>query len=115
MAMTDLSYSERLIISVLLDDAAAAGYLVSVYDGEEWACNQSADQTAVRLVIGDTDETTLRFRNPAALDDCGKPEVVGSVALIHGNGADVISDYSDNPAMCAVLDRANAVADGLAA
>lgn len=104
MSMLDLAADERRIISALLEDAAAAGLLVSVYDGEEWACQPTADQTAVRLVIGDSDETTLRFRDPATR------VVVGSVLLIHGNGCDVISDYSDNPAMAALLARANALA-----
>lgn len=38
---------------------------------------------------------------------------VGSVFLVHGNGCDVIGDYSDNPATAGLLAPALAVADRL--
>lgn len=111
MCMIDLAHDERAIIAALLDDAAAAGYLVSVYDGEEWAVKPTHDQTPVRLHIGATDETTLRFRDPAKLNDRGVADVVGSVLLIHGNGCHVIADHSDNAATAALVRRASIVAE----
>lgn len=111
MSMLDLRHDERQIIAALLDDAAAAGLLVSVYDGEWWAVKPTHDQTAIRLHVGATCETTLRFRNPAKLDERAQAGVVGSVYLVHGNGCDVISDYSDNPATAALVARASGIAE----
>ena len=116
MAMIDLPSDERAIIAQLLDDAAAAGYLVSVHDGEGFAVRISSDQTAIRLAIGDTDEATLRFRDASRSysDGAQSRELVGWVYLIHGNGADVISDYSDNAETAGLLAPALALADRLA-
>lgn len=114
MAMIDLPSDERAIIAQLLDDAAAAGYLVSVHDGEGFAVRISSDQTAIRLAIGDTDETMLLFRDPARVDQHGKPALVGFVSLVHGNGFSVIHDFSDNAETAGFLAPALALADRLA-
>ena len=106
MAMIDLPSDERAIIAQLLDDAAAAGYLVSVHDGEGFAVRISSDQTAIRLAIGDTDETTLLFRDPARVDQHGKPALVGFVFLVHGNGFSVIHDFPTMPRLRGFLLRA---------
>jgi hypothetical protein len=110
--MNGLSHPERKIIRTILDDAAARDLLVSVYDGEEWALTASDNMLSVAREIGNTCTTTLRFRK-AALGADGKPEVVGSVFLVHGNDCDVISDYSDNPAMSELLMRATLLAEAL--
>lgn len=104
--MIDLDRDERRVISALLDAASAAGYFVSVFDGEGWAAKPALDQTAARLVIGRTEASLLRFRQSAA---CGKPvfgPVVGDVSLIHGNGVDVIHDHTDNPEIQAMVREA---------
>lgn len=111
MTLQVLLPDERAIISALLDDARAAGLLCSVHDGEEWPVKLTADFGVVRSHVGATDETTLRFRDPAKLDDSGKPSAVGSVFLIHGNGAHVISDHTDNAATAALVRRASIVAE----
>jgi hypothetical protein len=112
--MQFLCSSERAIISRLLDDAAAAGFIVSVFDGEVWALTASSDFPAVAALVGATGETTLRFRDPSTLNERGKPALVGFVFLVHGNGSDVISDYSDTPALSALLAGASGVAERLA-
>lgn len=109
-----LSDDEQEIISAILLEAALSGFVVSLFDGEEWVAKQTADFALIQTLIGATDETKLRFRDPASLDESGKPSSVGYVVLIHGNGCDVISDYSDGPAMTALLSKAVAVADRLA-
>lgn len=113
--MKDLSICERKIIGALLVDAIEQGLLISVYDGEVWTVKVSASLREIRDAIGTTDMTVLRFRKPAMGGDTDKsPKSVGSVVLIHGNECDVISDYTDNEQMAALLKRASAIADNLA-
>lgn len=114
MSLQSLLHDERAIIGALLDDAFSRGYLVSVYDGEEWALTASDSRPAVEANVGATDATTLRFRDPARVDQHGKSASVGSVFLVHGNGSDVIADYSDNADTAALLAPALALADRLA-
>lgn len=109
--MQYLPHDERQIIDAILDAALSRGLVVSVYDGEEWALTGSDSRPAIVREVGATDCTTLRFRDPARLDERGKPASVGSVFLVHGNGCDVIADYSDSPAMAALLAPALAVAE----
>lgn len=110
--MNDLPKNERDVIGAVLDEAAARGLLVAVHDGEEWACGPvAAPYGDARAAVGATDETRLRFRDPAALDADGKPGRVGDLWLVHGNGADVLADWSDNPAMAALVAPALTVAD----
>lgn len=113
MSLSILSTDERQIIGAILDAAFSAGFRVSVYDGEEWSLTGSDHRPAVEEVIGDTGYTTLRFRNPAVLDNNGKASVVGSVFLVHGNDYDVISDCSDNDATSLLLADAEAIASAL--
>jgi hypothetical protein len=80
----------------LIRAALKAGYSVSVYDGEEWPLKRSTSQTEIFAAIASTDCDVLRFRTTAG-------EVVGSVTLIWGNEDDVISDYSDNAAIEALV------------
>lgn len=98
-----LDVCEALIAGSILDQAASRGLLVSVFDGEEWAVRLSSDRAALDAAIGATGETMLVLRDPDNLDDRGNPGRVGSVVLIHGNGADVIHDYSDDVEMIALL------------
>lgn len=102
---------EKQIIAAVLDAALSAGLRVSVWDGEEWALKATADRAAIEAAIGATGETVLRFRDPAAVS---ASRVVGSVSFIHGNGCDVIRDYSDSARMVRLLAPALALADGLA-
>ena len=115
MSLSALSPDERQIVGAILDAALARGFVVSVYDGEEWALTGSDSRPAIAREVGATDCTTLRFRDPARLDGRGKAASVGSVFLVHGNGCDVIGDYSDNPATVGLLAPALAVADRLSA
>lgn len=84
---------ERKIVDKVLKRAFAKGYLVSVYDGEEWPIKQSADYEAITKEIAATDMTILKFRSAKNGDE------VGRILLIHGNHEDVISDCTDNEAM----------------
>lgn len=105
--MQHVSHIERQIIAEILGSADDRALSVSVFDSEEWVLKKTRDFKAVRSVIGATEETTLRFRDHAG-------EVVGSVYLLHGNDIDVVGDYTDSPAMVALMASANAAIDRLA-
>lgn len=113
--LSQLPYDERLIIQQIIRSALDRGLLVSVYDGEEWPLILSSNEAAIAGEIGATDETALRFRDPKRLNENGKPDTVGTVYLVHGNGCDVISDHTDNPETVALLSVASALAERLAA
>ncbi|TPL42576.1 MULTISPECIES: hypothetical protein [unclassified Mesorhizobium] len=81
--------TEAKIVGALIKKALGLGYVVSVYDGEEWALKRSGDYEKITAEIAATDETQLVFRR----QDKTK---IGSVLLIHGNDEDVVSDHSDN-------------------
>lgn len=77
--------AERVIVLKLIDTLLAAGFELSVNDGEEnhpW----TTDRAAVIDAILNTDEDTLRVR---------KDGRTGWVLLVYGNGGwDVICDYT---------------------
>lgn len=115
--MQFLPDDEQEIISAVLNEASKWGLLVSVFDGEEWALKASPDYSTVQALVGATGETLLRFRDPSTVDDFSRSDdvstakLVGFVQFIHGNGCDVIADFSDNPEMSMLLAPAVAVAD----
>ncbi|TIW53852.1 MAG: hypothetical protein E5V54_24125 [Mesorhizobium sp.] len=82
--------TEAKIVGALIKKALDQGYVISVYDGEEYPLIRSDDYQAITAEVAATDETYLIFRRR---EDKTK---VGSVRLIHGNDEDVISDHSDN-------------------
>lgn len=114
MSLSALLSDERQIIDAILDAALGRGFVVSIYDGEEWALTGSDSRPAIAANVGATGYTTLRFRDPSNRDSLQRAGVVGSVYLVHGNGSDVIADYSDNADIAALLAPALALADRLA-
>lgn len=105
---------ERQIIAAILAEAMGRrGLLASVFDGEEWAVTGTNNRFDVEREVAATDETTLRFRDPARLDGRGNPALVGSVYLVHGNGSDVIADHTDSREVAEILAPAFRVAETL--
>ena len=79
---------EQKIVRRVVKDALAAGYNVSVYDGEEWTVKRSGSYTKIRDALFSTDEDTIRLRDKDGND-------LGVIRFIYGNdGYDVIADYS---------------------
>lgn len=101
--MEYVSYIERIIIQEILGAADARFWSVSVFDGDRVRLEKSRDFQTIKGVVGATHETTLRFRDSEGV-------AVGSVFLVHGNEADVIGDFTDSPAMAALMAGANAIA-----
>ena len=104
--------TERKIIHKIVDDALAAGYAVSVNDGEVTTVTQSRDRDAILGAMATTGGDTLVFFLPTPRE--AKPFVgVGWVSLIYGNECAIISDASANESTEALLAGADALAETL--
>lgn len=101
------SSQERMIAKRLVDDILAAGHVISVNDGEAFPVKRSADRTTILDALASTGSDTLVIRDTSG-------ERVGFVLLIWGNGTDLISDCSDNPATLALCKGAESVQEMLA-
>lgn len=86
---------ERLIARQCIADLLAAGFVVSVNDGEETTLAKSTDATAIVGAMFTTDEDWLYLRDTRFPD---APEGHHAwVRFVYGNsGWDVISDYTTN-------------------
>jgi hypothetical protein len=82
----------------LVKKGLAAGYRISVYDGEDCVRYASVREAEILEVLFETKLTKLRFLTPI-----GKH--VGDVVLIYGNGEDVISHWSDNVAINELIEQ----------
>lgn len=96
--------NEKLIVGKLVTDILAAGYTLSVYDGEELPVELSADADTIFKALSSTDIDALIVNRPDG-------RYVGKVVLVWGNDCDVISDYSVK--IEALLADANAFAEDL--
>jgi hypothetical protein len=89
---------ERRTATRLVAAALAAGYTVSVYDGEEYTVKRSRKSKEILEALATTGEDVLVIRDSAG-------ERLGVLSLIWGNdpsGDELISDHSDNDAMDAL-------------
>lgn len=73
---------EARIVGTLIHRALGQGYVVSVFDGEEWPVKRSSNYDKITAEIAATDETQIIFR----LTDGGTK--VGWLLLVHGNDED---------------------------
>lgn len=79
--------SERLIIERLIREALAAGYTLSVFDGEETTVEESTDSQVVFDALATTDYDVLTLHRPDGTS--------GTISLVYGNEPGVvISDYN---------------------
>ncbi len=104
---------ETRIINKLLADALAAGYNISVNDGEDTIVSHSREIGVIKGAMRSTDEDYLHFT--ILEPDLGNFRRVGWVRLIYGNGVDLISDYSDNSATEALVSGATKLAEEIEA
>ncbi len=102
---------EYRIAKRVIMDALAAGYSLSVNDGEEYPVKRSTDAQAVFQALFSTDEDYLFLHKeggkwclPDDSEDDETHDVVGWVRLIWGNVQDLISDYSSNAPTDALID-----------
>lgn len=98
------SPTEQRIVGKLVQDILAAGYSLSISDGEAFPLENSTDPDAIYAALASTDSDTIYVHIP---DRRGSPHIV----LVWGNDAHVISDYSAS--LSGLLAGANALADEL--
>lgn len=89
MSIRMRQFVERHVIGTLVTDLLAAGYSITVDNGENEEVTKSTSYTAIMNALDTTDEDFLRvFKREASQ---------GWVRCIYGNnGPDVISDYTTN-------------------
>lgn len=97
---------EKHIVERVVMDALAAGYEISVHDGEETVVRRSTNPDQIIKAMFSTDEDYLYLYKPK------QRGVEGWVHFVYGNsGHDVISDHLSSPEMDKLLAGANALAD----
>jgi hypothetical protein len=95
MSDTKLSKDARntnAVLRTLIKSAIAAGYALSVDDGEEITVTHSRDAKALFAALQTTDEDRLHLGRPNGRGGFTRE---GSITLVYGNSAsEVIADYS---------------------
>ncbi|WP_316207493.1 hypothetical protein [Bradyrhizobium sp. SZCCHNR3118] len=99
----DTEAIERRIIRKFVEDAIADGNTIDVYDDGDFPLRDSADADAILSNMFATCLETLYLKKD------GKR--IGCVAFVHGNGHEVISDYTVN--LTELLAGAEALAESL--
>jgi hypothetical protein len=105
---------EAQIIDAILDGIEGAGFAARVVDEEEGVMTAES-RFDIEKDVAATDATTVMFWRPDAPGAFHEDHREGWVLLVHGNGCDVIADYSGNAATRAVLAKAEAVAEAFSA
>ena len=104
---------EQRIIRTLLEKLIAAGYKLSVWDGEGYAITGSGSIDETLAAMGHTGRDTLQVSKPDAGDPYGDDGQ--DILLIYGNdGHDVIADDNVEPMLNRILEEVEAFADALA-
>ena len=104
---------EEKIARKLVELLIAAGYTLSVWDGEGYAITGSGSIEDTLAAMGHAGQDTLQVSRPWQQDAYGVD--VGDIYLVYGNdGHDVIGDYNVEPMLNRILDEVEAFADALA-
>jgi hypothetical protein len=82
-----IALTEAVICETLIDSILRAGYVIELHDGEEVSLPRSRDRAALQEWTAISDLTSY-----IVFDDDGNR--IGSFVLIHGNGEDILSDFS---------------------
>jgi len=92
-----MNTEERFVVKQIVGRALDKGYLLSVYDGEEYPLRSSDDAEAVMAQLGHCDDEWLWVEN----EDTRK---VGFIYLVYGNDPDeVVADCSDKPEILEIV------------
>jgi len=82
---------ERFIVKQIVGRALDKGYLLSVFDGEEFPVRYSDDAEAVMAEMGHCDEEWLQLSN-------ADRKRIGMIFFVYGNDPEeVVCDYTDKP------------------
>ena len=89
---------ERYVVRQIVNRALDKGYLLSVFDGEEYAIKDSADAEEVMDQLGHCDEEWLEVWTPTG------ERRIGTIFLVYGNDADeVVCDCTDKPEILEIV------------
>jgi hypothetical protein len=89
---------EARVARKLVRAALAAGYAISVNDGEEWTVRRSTSQKAIFDALATTGEDYIRITAADPSNTVGWHSA-GTFELIYGNdpsGEELIADHTDN-------------------
>jgi hypothetical protein len=102
---------ERAIAALIVSELIAAGYVLSINNGEDWPVKRSGTASLVCAALAQTEADTLVARD--AITD----EPAGWVALVWGNGNALLSDWSSRATMTGglFLARVETIADEITA
>jgi hypothetical protein len=92
-----MNTEERFVVKQIVGRALDKGYLLSVYDGEEYPIMHSDDPEAVMAELGHCDEDWLQVAN----EDRKR---IGVIFLVYGNDPDeVVADCTDKPEILEIV------------
>lgn len=104
---------EMTVLQKVIEDALAQGFHCRVWDGEAWATDITIDQAVLIDALRSTDQDEVHFYVPSLIEG-KKWKNVGWVQFTYGNMPyEVISNYTDDATMAAILNGADALQDKL--
>ncbi len=105
--------AEREIIDAAIRDALKAGLYISVSGEGVTDLTPTWHYDLITSHVASCGQTELDFFKSATGDGRNMTVRVGWVLFVHGNGYDVIADYTANDETEALVARANALAQKL--
>lgn len=92
-----MTKDERYVVKKIVGRALDKGYLVTVFDGEEFPVLHSDDMEEIMRDLGHCEEEWLYIENA----DLRK---IGTIYLVYGNDADeVVCDCTDKPEILEIV------------
>lgn len=88
---------ERFVVRQIVNRALDKGFLLTVFDGEEFPVLHSDDAEEVMAELGHCDEEWLYVENAAR-------QKIGTIFLVYGNDPDeVVCDCTDKPEILEIV------------
>jgi hypothetical protein len=92
-----MNTEERFVVKQIVGRALDKGYLLSVFDGEEYPIEHSDDAEAVMAELGHCGEDWLQVSN-------ADRKRIGTIFLVYGNDPDeVVADCTDKPEILEIV------------
>lgn len=93
---------DKKMAAALVDALLAKGCLVSIYDGEDWACKHSNNRAVILDAVGNTDQDEVVVRYAATK--------LGWFLLVYGKDpGEIIDDYTANDFCQSIVDKVQAL------
>ncbi|MBS0984253.1 hypothetical protein [Gluconobacter cerinus] len=105
--MEYLTTGEQKAVRKIVKTARASGFLISIWEGEDWAIRRSDNEAEILKALGSTGQDRIDFVRPPA-DQSEKPTRAGWVLLVYGNnpdGSEVVADARDNEVTNLILSQ----------